>query len=78
MFQVFYSGPGVSSTSFYDTARFGSSSAAVLESLGAQLKLKEGELMQMQALLSEQSRTRETMNKELTRLTIQVEQVRTH
>ena len=72
---MFYSGPGVSSTSFYDTARFGSSSAAVLESLGAQLKQKEGELGQLQLLLGEQSRLRETMNREMTKLTIQAEQV---
>ena len=80
MFQVFYSGglaPGLppSTPSFYDTARFGSSSAAVLESLGAQLKQKEGELAQLQGLLGDQSRLRENMNREMTRLTIQAEQV---
>ena len=77
---MFYSGGlaqglGPSTPSFYDTARFGSSSAAVLESLGAQLKQKEGELGQLQLLLGEQSRLRETMNREMTRLTIQAEQV---
>ena len=80
IFQVFYSGGlasglAPSTPSFYDTARFGSSSAAVLESLGAQLKQKEGELGQLQLLLGEQSRLRENMNKEMTRLTIQAEQV---
>ena len=47
----------------------------MLESLGAQLKQKEGELGQLQLLLGEQSRLRETMNREITRLTIQAEQV---
>ena len=47
----------------------------MLESLGAQLKQKEGELGQLQVLLGEQSRLRENMNKEMTRLTIQAEQV---
>ena len=67
----------MSTSSFYDTARFGSSSAALLESLGAQLKLKEGEVLQLQVLLSEQSRDKETLNNEMTRLTIQAEQVGT-
>ena len=69
--------PGLapSTPSYYDTARFGSSSAALLESLGAQLKQKEGELGQLQVLLGEQGRLRENMNKEMTRLTIQAEQV---
>ena len=75
-FQAFYGG-AVSTSSFYDTARFGSSSAALLESLGAQLKLKEGEVLQLQVLLSEQSRDKETLNNEMTRLTIQAEQVGT-
>ena len=73
---MFYSaGLTPSTPSFYDTARFGSSSAAVLESLGAQLKQKEGELAQLQLVLGEQSRLRENMNREITRLTIQAEQV---
>ena len=73
---MFYSvGLPPTNPSFYDTARFGSSSAAVLESLGAQLKQKEGELGQLQVLLGEQNRLRENMNKEMTRLTIQAEQV---
>ena len=80
IFQVFYSAglpPGLapSTPSYYDTARFGSSSAALLESLGAQLKQKEGELAGLQMLLGDQSRLRENMNKEMTRLTIQAEQV---
>merc|ERR1712150_108904 len=37
-------------------------------------KLKEGELLQMQVLLSEQSKLRENLNNEMTRLTIQAEQ----
>ena len=49
----------------------------MLESLGAQLKLKEGEVLQLQVLLSEQSRDKETLNNEMTRLTIQAEQVGT-
>ena len=47
----------------------------MLESLGAQLKQKEGELAQLQLLLGEQARLRENMNREMTRLTIQAEQV---
>ena len=46
-----------------------------MESMGAQLKQKEGELLQLQVLLSEQSKLKETMTKELTRLTILADQV---
>ena len=60
--------------SLYDTARSGSS-ALWVESIGAQLKQKEGELMQMQVLLSEQNKLKESTNKELTRLTILADQV---
>ena len=47
----------------------------MMESMGAQLKQKEGELLQLQVLLSEQSKVKETMTKELTRLTILADQV---
>ena len=47
----------------------------MMESMGAQLKQKEGELLQLQVLLSEQSKLKETMTKELTRLTILADQV---
>ena len=47
----------------------------MMESMGAQLKQKEGELLQLQVLLSEQSKVKETMAKELTRLTILADQV---
>merc|ERR1712058_155470 len=59
--------------SIYDSARCGSN-AAWVESIGAQLKQKEGELMQMQVLLSEQNKLKESTNKELTRLTILADQ----
>jgi len=59
--------------SLYDSARCGSN-AAWVESIGAQLKQKEGELMQMQVLLSEQNKLKESTNKELTRLTILADQ----
>ena len=48
----------------------------MMESMGAQLKQKEGELIQLQVLLLEQSKVKETMTNELTRLTILAEQVR--
>ena len=70
--QVYYSTPA---SSLYDAARFGTN-AAMMESMGAQLKQKEGELIQLQVLLSEQSKVKETMTNELTRLTILAEQVR--
>ena len=47
----------------------------MMESISAQLKQKEGELLQLQVLLSEQSKVKETMTKELTRLTILADQV---
>ena len=47
----------------------------MMESMGAQLKQKEGELLQLQVLMSEQSKVKETMTKELTRLTILADQV---
>lgn len=71
--QVFYSSAAPAS-SLYDTARFGSSTA-LLESLGAQLKLKEGEVLAAQAALAEQGRAREAVTREVTRLTILAEQV---
>ena len=71
--QVFYSSAAPAS-SLYDTARFGSSTA-LLESLGAQLKLKEGEVLAAQAALAEQGREREAVTREVTRLTILAEQV---
>ena len=71
--QVFYSSAAPAS-SLYDAARFGSSTA-LLESLGAQLKLKEGEVLAAQAALAEQGRAREAVTREVTRLTILAEQV---
>ena len=47
----------------------------MMESMGAQLKQKEGELLQLQVLMSEQSKVKETMTRELTRLTILADQV---
>ena len=70
---MFY-GNTAASGSLYDTARYGSN-AALIESISAQLKLKEGELVQMQVLLSEQSKVKESMTKELTRLTIIADEV---
>ena len=62
------------STSLYDTARYGSN-AALVESMAAQLKQKEGEIMQLQVLMGEHTRVKENMNKELTRLTIAADEV---
>ena len=70
--QAFFSTP---TSSLYDAARFGGNNAAMMESMGAQLKQKEGELLQLQVLLSEQSKVKETMTRELTRLTILADQV---
>ena len=70
---MFY-GAGNTTGSLYDTARYGSN-AALIESISAQLKLKEGELVQMQVLLSEQTKVKESMTKELTRLTIIADEV---
>ena len=47
----------------------------MMESMGAQLKQKEGELLQLQVLMSEQSKVKEAMTRELTRLTILADQV---
>lgn len=70
--QVFFSTP---TSSLYDAARFGGNNAAMMESMGAQPKQKEGEVLQLQVLLSEQSKVKETMTRELTRLTILADQV---
>ena len=70
--QAFFSTPA---SSLYDVARFGGNNAAMMESMGAQLKQKEGELLQLQVLMSEQSKVKEAMTRELTRLTILADQV---
>ena len=44
--------------------------------MGAQIKQKEGEVIQLQVLLQEQGRVKENMTQELTRLTILADQVR--
>merc|ERR1719481_2487180 len=45
-----------------------------MESMGAQIKQKEGELVQLQGLLQEHTRLKENMSQELTRLTILADQ----
>ena len=61
-----FAGPSYSS-SLYESARLGNTTALV-ESLTAQLKLKEGEVAQLQMEAGNLERVREGMGSELTRL----------
>ena len=73
-FQVFYSHSSTTGSLYDAAARFGSN-AALIESMGAQIKQKEGELVQLQVLLQDHTRLKENMSQELTRLTILADQV---
>lgn len=57
----------------YDTVRH-ASTAAVVESLQAQLKMREGEILQLQSEILHSERLREAMAVEMTKLTEQAEQ----
>ena len=73
-FQHFYSHSSTTGSLYDAAARFGSN-AALIESMGAQIKQKEGELVQLQVLLQDHTRLKENMSQELTRLTILADQV---
>merc|ERR1719282_1217955 len=70
---VFYSHSSTTGSLYDAAARFGSN-AALMESMGAQIKQKEGELVQLQVLLQDHTRLKENMSQELTRLTILADQ----
>ncbi len=56
------------STSLYESVRQGGSAAALLESLQAQLKQRDGELMQLQTELAQAERARLQTQSEVARL----------
>jgi predicted RNase H-like nuclease (RuvC/YqgF family) len=58
-----------SGSNFYDSMRPMTSSAAIVEGFQAQLKLREGELVQMQLELANIERSRDNLSAEVTRLT---------
>jgi len=68
-----FSSTGHTAPSLYDSVKIGSTTA-LMESLHAQLKLKEGELVQLQSEYSNVEKVREAMGQELTKLTIKADQ----
>ena len=62
---------------YYEAGRLGST-AALVESLQAQLKQREGEVGQLVVQQARADQLRESLNQELTRLTIQADQVETN
>ena len=69
-----FSTSGYSAPSLYESVKMGSTTA-LMENLQSQLKLKEGELNQLQMEYANIERVRDTMGQELTKLTIKAEQV---
>jgi len=69
-----FSTSGYSAPSLYESVKLGSTTA-LMENLQAQLKLKEGELVQMQVEYINMERVRDTMGQELTKLTIKADQI---
>ena len=62
---------------YYEAGRLGNT-AALVESLQAQLKQREGEVGQLVVQQARADQLRESLNQELTRLTIQADQVETN
>merc|ERR1719481_2256109 len=60
--------------SLYESVKMGNTTA-LMENLQSQLKLKEGEMMQLQAEYVNIERVRESMGQELTKLTIKADQI---
>jgi len=60
--------------SLYESVKMGNTTA-LLENMQSQLKLKEGELAQLQAEYVNIERVRESMGQELTKLTIKADQI---
>jgi len=71
-----FSTSGYSAPSLYESVKMGNTTA-LMENIQSQLKLKEGELSQLQAEYSNIERVRDTMGQELTKLTIKAEQMDT-
>jgi len=71
-----FSSSGYSAPSLYESVKMGNTTA-IMENLQSQLKLKEGELVQIQAEYFNIERVRDTMGQELTKLTIKAEQMDT-
>jgi len=69
-----FSSSGYSAPSLYESVKMGNTTA-IMENLQSQLKLKEGELVQIQAEYFNIERVRDTMGQELTKLTIKAEQM---
>ncbi|XP_059079993.1 LOW QUALITY PROTEIN: TATA element modulatory factor-like [Tigriopus californicus] len=65
------------SSNLYDTMRQTSSTAALVENLQAQLKQRDGEVIQMQMELGNLERARDNQNLEVSRLTQKVESYET-
>ncbi|KAK7112682.1 TATA element modulatory factor-like isoform X3 [Littorina saxatilis] len=66
--------PSGPKTSLYDSMR-NSGASALMENLHSQLKLREGEISQLQAEIQQLERTRESMARELVNLTNQNEEL---
>ncbi|KAL0978557.1 hypothetical protein UPYG_G00172130 [Umbra pygmaea] len=64
----------VSGTNLYEAARLGGGSS-IIENLQSQLKLREGEIVQLQLEISSLERTRASMAEEMVRLTNQNEEM---
>merc|ERR1719318_1668366 len=71
-----FSTSGYSAPSLYESVKMGNTTA-LMENIQSQLKLKEGELSQLQAEYSNIERVRDTMGQEPTKLTIKAEQMDT-
>jgi len=72
-----FSNPGYSAApSLYESVKMGNTTA-LLENMQSQLKLKEGELVQLQAEYANMERVKDTMGQELTKLTIKADQIDT-
>eukprot|EP00092_Neocalanus_flemingeri_P107330 GFUD01137768.1.p1 GENE.GFUD01137768.1~~GFUD01137768.1.p1 ORF type:complete len:200 (+),score=89.87 GFUD01137768.1:92-691(+) len=69
-----FSSSGYSAPSLYESVKLGSTTA-LMENMQAQLKLKEGELVQLQVEYINMERVRDTMGQELTKLTIKADQI---
>lgn len=65
------------SSNLYDTMRQTGSTAALVENLQAQLKQRDGEVIQMQMELGNLERARDNLNAEVSRLTQKVESYET-
>merc|ERR1719369_2273428 len=72
--EVFSTTSGYSVPSLYESNKLGSTTA-LIENLQSQLKLKEGELVQLQVEQVNMERVRDAMGQELTKLTIKADQV---